>query len=296
MSAALILLAIVSILAIVAAHRWWGRGPTRIVQERYRLERVIGRGGTGAVYAARDLRLNRTVAVKLVPAGLLSDAGARRRFGSDAETLASLRHPSIVSIFDHGSFEGGAFLVMELVRGMDLRQALQRQGRIEAVRAIAILSDVCAAIEAAHRQGLLHCDLKPENIVLSGDGSAVKVLDFGVAPILSDERGGGGAATIVGTPAYMAPEQLRAAPVDARTDVFSLGVIAYEMLSGELPFGGGSLGEIGMAQARGARPMPAGVVPPALDRAVRAALDLEPDRRPPTAQAFAHLLAAAADA
>ncbi len=255
----------------------------------------------GAVYRARDMRLDRLVALKVVRAELVGDPDARRRFRREAQIVARLQHPSIVSVFDYGTFvHGGVYLVMELVRGEDLRRVLLREGRLEPLRAIPILSTVCAAIEAAHRDGVLHRDLKPENILLPSGELAVKVLDFGVAKVMTDRgedpRGldGGTMATspgvIVGTPAYMAPEQFQGAVPDARTDVFSLGVIAYEMLTGELPFGRGSLTDVILAQARGVRPMPAGMVPDTLDRAIRAALETEPDRRPGSAQAFARLL------
>jgi hypothetical protein len=278
----------------------------RVVDNKYRIEQLLGRGGMGAVYRARDVRLDRLVALKVVRAELLGDPEARLRFRREAQIVARLQHPSIVSVFDYGTFaDGGAYLVMELVRGEDLRKVLQREGRIEPDRALPILSAVCAAIEAAHRDGVLHRDLKPENILLPGGAVAAKVLDFGVAKVMSERSGlttVADAATlvtsagmIVGTPAYMAPEQFHGAAPDARTDVFSLGVIAYEMLSGELPFGRGSLAEVVLAQARGVRPIAAGAVPASLDRAVRTALETEPDRRPPSPQAFAHLLSASAE-
>jgi predicted Ser/Thr protein kinase len=276
----------------------------RVVDNKYRVEQLLGRGGMGAVYRARDMRLDRLVALKVVRADLLGDPEARRRFRREAQIVARLQHPSIVSVFDFGTFsDGGAYLVMELVRGEDLRRVLQREGRLEPQRAITILATVCAAIEAAHREGVLHRDLKPENILLPGGEIAAKVLDFGVAKVMTDRVGpptGAEAGTmltaagmLVGTPAYMAPEQFHGAVPDARTDIFSLGVIAYEMLSGELPFGRGSLADVVISQTRGARPMPAGDVPASLDLAVRAALETDPDRRPPTAQAFAQLLVAA---
>jgi hypothetical protein len=279
----------------------------RVVDNKYRIEQLLGRGGMGAVYRARDMRLDRLVALKVVRADLLGDPEARRRFRREAQIVARLQHPSIVSVFDYGTFaDGGAYLVMELVRGEDLRRVLQREGRLEPLRAIAILSPVCAAIDAAHRDGVLHRDLKPENILLPGGDMAAKVLDFGVAKVMADRAEpatGAEAGTmvtaagiLVGTPAYMAPEQFHGSSPDARTDVFSLGVIAYEMLSGELPFGRGSLADVVLSQARGVRPMPPGNVPPSLDLAVRSALETDPERRPPTAQAFAHLLVAAVEA
>jgi predicted Ser/Thr protein kinase len=277
-----------------------------VVDNKYRIEQLLGRGGMGAVYRARDMRLDRLVALKVVRADLLGDPEARRRFRREAQIVARLQHPSIVSVFDYGTFmDGSAYLVMELVRGEDLRRVLQREGRLEPARAIPLLSTVCAAIEAAHREGVLHRDLKPENILLPGGDTAVKVLDFGVAKVMADRAEAPtapeavtmvtAAGMIVGTPAYMAPEQFHGAPPDARTDVFSLGVIAYEMLSGELPFGRGSLADVVLSQARGVISMPDGTVPPALARAVLAALQTEPDRRPATPQAFAQLLSAAVE-
>jgi eukaryotic-like serine/threonine-protein kinase len=289
------------------------RGPTpRVVDNKYRIEQLLGRGGMGAVYRARDMRLDRLVAVKVVRPELLEDQDARRRFRREAQIVARLQHPGIVSIFDFGTLaRGGAYLVMELVRGEDLRRVLHREGRLEPARAVKILVAVCEAIGAAHHEGVLHRDLKPENILLPGGNIEAKVLDFGVAKLVADgdrahiDDGGETqtaltmVGTIVGTPAYMAPEQLGAAPLDPRTDIFALGVIAYEMLSGELPFSRGSLTEVILAQSRGAQPLverdPA--IPPALDRAVRRALDMAPDRRPATPHAFAsdmlHALGAA---
>jgi eukaryotic-like serine/threonine-protein kinase len=273
----------------------------RTVDNKYRIDQLIGRGGMGAVYRARDMRLDRLVALKVVRAELLGDPEARRRFKREAQIVARLQHPSIVSVFDFGTFpDGGAYLVMELVRGEDLRHVLQREGRLDPQRAMRILTAVCSAIEAAHRESVLHRDLKPENILLPGGGVEAKVLDFGVAKVIDEGRDAlsadatlvTAAGMIVGTPAYMAPEQLRGVAPDARTDVFSLGVIAYEMLSGELPFGRGSLADVVLAHHRGVPAMTN--VPPALERAIRAALEPEPDRRPASPQALAHLIGSAA--
>jgi tRNA A-37 threonylcarbamoyl transferase component Bud32/GAF domain-containing protein len=273
----------------------------RTVDNKYLIEQLLGRGGMGAVYRAKDMRLDRLVALKVVRAELLGDPEARRRFRREAQIIAKLQHPGIVAVYDFGTFaDGGAYLVMELVRGEDLRRVLQREGRLDTERALRILSAVCNAIEAAHREGVLHRDLKPENILLPGGDVEAKVLDFGVAKVIDDGRDAvagdatllTAAGTIVGTPAYMAPEQLRGATPDARTDVFSLGVIAYEMLSGELPFGRGSLADVVLAHQRGVPPMTG--VAPALERAVRAAMEPEPDRRPASPQALAHLITAAA--
>jgi tRNA A-37 threonylcarbamoyl transferase component Bud32 len=275
-----------------------------IIEKKYRVDRVIGRGGMGAVYRARDVRLDRDVAIKVVRADLLDDAEARARFRREAQIVAKLQHPGIVSVFDYGTFlDGAAFLVMELVRGEDLRLVLRRDGPMPSPRALPLLGAMCAAVHAAHRDGVLHRDLKPENILLvdSSTGDApVKVLDFGVAKLVTDRASDvtalgtlTGAGVVIGTPAYMAPEQLRSQPVDARTDVFSLGVIAYEMLTGDLPFGRASLWDIGLRQAEGIQPMhtPREPVPPHVEHAICRALKVEPAQRPATAAEFAALLA-----
>ncbi len=277
----------------------------RVVDNKYRIEQLLGRGGMGAVYRARDVRLDRLVALKVVRAELLGDQEARQRFRREAQIVARLQHPGIVSVYDYGTFaNGGAYLVMELVKGEDLRRVLLREGRLDVDRALKILFAVCAAIETAHREGVLHRDLKPENILLPGGDVAAKVLDFGVAKVMRDEphdalRTGDqaslvtAAGIIVGTPAYMAPEQLHGVPPGARSDVFSLGVIAFEMLTGDLPFGRGSLADIVLAHARGVAPSLGAGHGSALDRAIRAALDPDPDKRPPTVRAFSELLASA---
>ena len=271
-----------------------------VIDRKYRIDQVIGRGGMGAVYRARDVRLDRDVAIKVVRADLLNDAEARARFRREAQIVGRLQHPGIVSVFDYGTFaDGAAFLVMEFVRGEDLRRMLQRDGAMRPSRALPLLGAMCAAVHAAHRDGVLHRDLKPENILLVNGDTPVKVLDFGVAKVVSDRAADAtalgtltGAGVIVGTPAYMAPEQLRSQPVDARTDVFSLGVIAYEMLTGDLPFGRASLWDISLRQAEGMKPMqtPHEPVPPYVENAVSRALKVEPSQRPASAAEFAALI------
>ena len=277
---------------------------------KYRIESLLGRGGMGTVYAARDLALDRPVAIKVIRSELVPDPAARERFVNEARTLARLTHRSIVRVFSCGAMADGApYLVMELVRGVDLARELAAEGPLEPARAVRILADVCAAMETAHRDGVLHGDLKPENILLPDDGDdevEAKVLDFGVAQAIRSESvetsGGSGLEAnavmhvnlIVGTPAYMAPEQLRGQPPDPHTDVFSLGVIAYEMLVGALPFGTGSAAEVALAQMRGVAPGNLDPLPPALARAVTAALAIDADRRPVSPQALAHLMGAAA--
>jgi len=277
---------------------------------QYRIERLIAQGGMGSVYAGRDLSLDRPVAIKVIRADLVRQPGAHERFIREMQTLARLQHPAIVTVFGSGLLAGGApYLVMELVRGVDLRRELDSEGTLDPRRVSRILITVCEAMEAAHREGIHHGDLKPENILLPDDGVEAKLLDFGVAqairgplearaaigmlPSLSAAAGEAEAeAPIIGTPAYMAPEQLHGQPPDSRTDVFSLGVIAYEMLCGALPFGGGCVAEVALAQTRGVSLADLGAPP--LARAVALALAFDADRRPAGAQALAHLIGAAA--
>jgi eukaryotic-like serine/threonine-protein kinase len=267
-------------------------GLPEIIDGRYRIDAAIGRGGMGAVFRAQDLRLGRDVAVKVVRTDLVAQPDARTRFEREAQIVAKLQHPAIVTVFDFGALpNGAAFLVMEYVRGEDLRSVLRREGPLNPARAIALIGSVAAGIDFAHRAGVLHRDLKPENILLPDSGIGPKVLDFGVAkmtdavaPEQSQTLTQGG--TIIGTPAYMAPEQLRGESVDGRADVYSLAVLTFEALTGRLPFGAGSLVDIGIRHAGGAQVNVEGV-PAELAPALVRALALSRDQRPPTAAAFA---------
>lgn len=265
-----------------------------VVEGKYRVDAVVGRGGMGAVFRARDVRLDRDVAIKIVRADLLGSSEARTRFRREAQIVARLQHPAVVSVFDYGALpDGAAYLVMEFVRGEDLRGLLKRERRLEPARAVALVGRVAVGVQAAHDAGILHRDLKPENVLLPANGMGPKVLDFGVAKITaaSAEEGATltGHATIVGTPAYMAPEQLRGGAIDARVDVFSLGVMTFEALTGTLPFGTGSLLDVGLQQASSG---PAGseTLPPGIAPVVLSAIALEPGARPPSPAAFADAL------
>ena len=265
-----------------------------IVDGKYRIDAFIGAGGMGAVYRAHDLRLARDVALKVVRAELVANPQSRVRFEREAQIIARLQHPAIVTLFDYGTMaDGAAFLVMEYVRGEDLRSLLKREGRLSADRTIELIAGVAGAIEFAHRAGVLHRDLKPENILLPDSGLGPKVVDFGVAKITdtgteSEGRTLTQGGTVIGTPAYMAPEQLRGESVDGRADVYSLAVLTYEALTGRLPFGGGSLVDIGIKQADGSGQVDLSEVPPATGAALIRALSLAREDRPTTAAAFAN--------
>jgi serine/threonine protein kinase len=270
-----------------------GRLP-RVVEAKYRVDLVLGRGGMGAVYRAHDMRLERDVAIKVVRAELLHDPDARSRFRREAQLVARLQHPGVVSVFDYGTLpEGAAFLVMEYVRGRDLRAVLRERGTLPPDLVAQVLAGVCEAVDAAHRMGVLHRDLKPENVLLSEDERRVKVLDFGVAKLM-DADARGETLTLdgqpIGTPAYMAPEQLIGGEVTPRTDVFALGAMAYEMAAGQAPFGLGPIADIAFRQREGAPPLPDDRVPAGMAMAIAAALNVDPARRPATAGAFAAML------
>jgi predicted Ser/Thr protein kinase len=278
-------------------------GVPRVIEAKYRIEWLLGRGGMGAVYRARDVRLERDVAIKVVRPELLADSDARTRFRREAQIIAGLQHPALVAVFDYGTLPvGGAYLVMEFVRGRDLRSILRTEKRFDADRVVRLMRAVCAAMETAHGAGVLHRDLKPENIMLPDGDVEAKVLDFGIAKVVGEGRPGSEHETLtivgqpIGTPAYMAPEQLAASTLSPQTDVFSLGVITYELLTGELPFGRGSLLEIAARQRTGARCLDRSdpSIPRALQDAVLSALAIDPGRRPASAAAFAASLREAA--
>jgi GAF domain-containing protein len=272
----------------------WSVAVGAVIDNKYRVDAAIGQGGMGAVFRAWDLRLERPVAIKVVRADLLSDPDSRARFRRESQIVARLQHPSIVTVFDYGTLaDGAAYLVMEFVPGEDLRQLMRREGRLAAGRTAELMQGICAGVESAHKSGIFHRDLKPENVLLPDSGTGPKVLDFGVAkltPQANTTQGGtltvGG--TVVGTPAYMSPEQLRGDVVDARTDVFSLGVMAYEMVMARLPYGSGSFIDIGVKQAAGEHAVDCRDLPEALGAAIRRAIAYDKDKRPASPAAFAH--------
>jgi eukaryotic-like serine/threonine-protein kinase len=219
---------------------------SRLLDHRYRVNQRLGEGGMGTVYEAFDAELEREVAVKLIRSDLTASAVAAARFRREAKAAASFSHPNVVTVYDFGvTPDQRAFLIMELLRGVTLRQELGQSGRLPPARASEILRGVCAAVDAAHRQRLLHRDLKPENIFLVRDGSdeTAKILDFGVVkPIAPAEatqaQGQTSSGVLVGTLKYMAPEQLRGENPAESWDLWALAVVAYEMVAGAHPFAG----------------------------------------------------------
>jgi eukaryotic-like serine/threonine-protein kinase len=259
----------------------------------YRLQSRIGAGAMGEVYQAHDDKLNRRVAVKLIAIDLARDADRLQRFRQEAQAASSLNHPNIVVVHDFGELDGRPFIVTELVEGVTLRDRLE-QGPVPIRDAIEIALQVTSALAAAHARGLVHRDIKPENVMLRPDGY-VKVLDFGLAklaqaePAESVELGTGAALTCLtqpgqaaGTPSYMSPEQARAEPVDARTDVFSVGAVLYELVTRRRAFAGESPAVIFAGILAGTPPAPTGInpnAPPELERLITKALEKDRELR-----------------
>jgi serine/threonine protein kinase/Tol biopolymer transport system component len=247
----------------------------------YEVVEKLGEGGMGEVWRARDARLNRSVAVKVLPAGMADDPARRQRFEQEARALAALNHPNVVAVYDVGQSDGQAYLVSELVDGESLRKLIER-GPVSGRKLIDIAVQSAEGIAAAHSLGIIHRDLKPENIMLTRDGR-VKVLDFGLAK--QNLAGGEEAATVLlsqpgmvfGTVGYMSPEQVRGEPVDARSDLFSLGCVIYELTAGRRPFEGKSVADT-MSAILTQDPEPLSG-PPALDAIVRRCVEKDPARR-----------------
>jgi serine/threonine protein kinase/tetratricopeptide (TPR) repeat protein len=206
----------------------------------YRLERELGRGGMGVVFLATDTTLDRRVAIKVVHPELAPHESITRRFLAEARTIARLRHPNIVAIHAAGSADGLLYYVMDEVAGESLRQRLTREGRLPTGETARIVSDLAGALDAARRAGVIHRDVKPENVLLDESTGRALLADFGIARVVAAEAGSSstGQGVAVGTPVYMSPEQAAGEEIDARSDLYSLGVVAYEMLAGQPPFQG----------------------------------------------------------
>ena len=261
----------------------------------YRIDELIGRGGMGVVYRAYDLRLKRTVALKLMAPELALDQRFRERFSREAELAMSLEHPNVVPIHDAGDIDGRLYLAMRHVEGTDLRALLHAEGALDPARALAICSQVANALDAAHAKGLVHRDVKPSNVLLDAN-EHVYLADFGLTRRLDEQGGPAGEGRSVGTPAYLAPEQIEGGPVDGRTDVYSLGCLLYECLTGETPFARGSRLAVAWAHLEEEPPSASErrpELPEAIDAVIRKAMAKEPEDRYTTCAA---LIAAAEEA
>ena len=253
----------------------------------------LGAGGMGEVYRARDTRLGREVAIKVLPGERLSDPTRRARFVQEAKAASALNHPNIVTIYEIESADGIDFIVMELVPGKTLDALIPRQG-MRLGEALRVAIQIADAVSAAHARGIVHRDLKPGNVMVAPEGS-VKVLDFGLAKLIDGDTSSSEDATTLegrpglsqpgvaaGTPAYMSPEQAAGGAVDARSDIFSFGTVLYEMVTGRRPFAGSSNAEVQAALLKDEPKPPSGLVsdvPRDLERLILRCLRKEPDRR-----------------
>jgi eukaryotic-like serine/threonine-protein kinase len=250
-----------------------------MIAERFRVERRLGRGGMATVYLAYDEDLDRRVAVKVLES-LAGDGDGRRRFLREARLAAGLAHPNVVTVFDSGEHDGAPYIVMEYVEGGNLGELIARRGRLPAGEVVALGRQACAGLQHAHESGLVHRDVKPQNLLVRADGT-LKVTDFGIAFSTEATRMTTD-GTILGTAAYLAPEQVNGEEVGGAVDVYGLGAVLYEALTGRPPIEVRSLAEL--ADAKGRRPQPlrnsAPDVPRALESAVMWALERRPDARP----------------
>jgi serine/threonine-protein kinase len=261
--------------------------PGMVLDQRYQITGLIARGGMATVFHAIDNRLERTVAVKVMHPAYAADPSFVDRFVREALSIARLSHPNVVAVYDQGSFHGLAYLVMEYVPGRTLRQLLVERKRLTAAESVAVLEPLLAGLAAAHRIGMVHRDVKPENVLIAPDGT-VKVADFGLARVAeaSQQTTKG---VMMATVAYVAPEIVTAGHSDPRADVYAAGIVLFEMLTGQPPFQGESPVQVAYQHVHGQIPAPServDGVPAELDTLVLRATRREPDERPADAAAM----------
>jgi beta-lactam-binding protein with PASTA domain/tRNA A-37 threonylcarbamoyl transferase component Bud32 len=262
-----------------------------VLDGRYRLDSILAKGGMATVYVAADLRLQRQVAVKVMHATLAEDADFVRRFELEARAAASLTHQHVVSVHDQGN-DGAVnaiYLVMELVPGHTVRELLQDRGPLTAIQALAVMDPVLQALTAAHEAGFVHRDIKPENIII-GDNGRIKVTDFGLArAITTTQSMATTRGLLIGTVAYLSPEQVEQGKADERSDIYSAGVVLFEMLTGKLPHGGDSPIAVAFQHVHADIPKPSTInpnVPSEMDYLVLRATARDPRKRFPNAEEF----------
>ena len=252
----------------------------RLIDGRYQVRSRIARGGMATVYLATDLRLERRVAIKVMHGHLSDDVKFRERFIQEARSAARLAHPNVVNVFDQGQDEDMAYLVMEYLPGITLRDLLHENGRLTTEQTLDILEAVLAGLSAAHKAGIVHRDLKPENVLLADDGR-IKIGDFGLARAASANTATG--AALLGTIAYLSPELVTRGIADTRSDIYAVGIMTYEMVTGDQPFVGEQPMQIAYQHANDSVPTPSTVnprVPEEIDELVLWSTARDPDERP----------------
>jgi len=261
----------------------------KVLEDRYRVDELIARGGMATVYRGTDLRLGRTVALKVLGGVLANDPDFVERFTQEARATAALTHPNVVAVHDQGISAGFPFLVMEFVQGRTIREIMAQSGPFTSAHALEIISSVLAGLGSAHDAGFVHRDIKPENVLITNDGH-IKVTDFGLARVISDTPvSDSTGAVLLGTMAYLSPEQVQQLAVDQRSDVYSCGILLYEMVTGLVPFTGTSPLEVAYQHVNSNVSAPSSVqpdVPPAVDHLVLAATRKSPLDRIQSAREF----------
>jgi len=263
-----------------------------ILGNRYQLEERLGAGGMAVVYRARDLMLERNVAVKILRENYSNDPAFQERFRQEAKAAANLAHPNIVTVHDFGLDRNRLFIVMEYVPGTHLKDILQRRGRLPIDEAIGLMIQACAGVGYAHRAGLVHCDIKPHNFLITPD-MRLKVTDFGIARALASIQPDEQSEVVWGSPQYFSPEQAAGGAPSPASDVYSLGVILFEMLTGQLPFTANSATELARLHRVAPPPSPRRynpAIPPALEQIVLKILSKEPAARYRTADQLGRVL------
>ncbi len=264
----------------------------KLLNKRYQLEESLGSGGMAVVFKAHDLMLERTVAIKILRKDYSHDPAFRERFRQEAKAAANLSHPNIVTVHDFGIDQGRLFIIMEFVPGATLKDLIEKRGRYSIDSGISLLVQACAGVGYAHRAGLVHCDVKPQNMLVTPD-RRLKVTDFGISRALASIRSEERTRIVWGSPQYFSPEQASGKSPSPASDVYSLGVVLYEVLVGQLPFTANSGKELARMH-REATPRPAREIRPTigenLDRIILKVLSKEPAARYRTADQLGRVL------